>query len=173
MTHGFSSDDEALELLLKYGIKEKRNGLIKEDRRIFNVETWAAVCYLCDEWDFAFIDTSQETSMTKIEIAVCEICGEPMPPGEEMFNYHGYSGPCPSDIIGWFKKHLSTISHSRAGWDYELTREQRTKENREEKEAMAMARKIWADNPDRHDDLRTAFKECGPLATMSEIERAA
>lgn len=25
----------------------------------------------------------------------CELCGEPMPPGEEMFNYHGYSGPCP------------------------------------------------------------------------------
>lgn len=27
--------------------------------------------------------------------AVCQICGKPMPPGEEMFNYHGYSGPCP------------------------------------------------------------------------------
>jgi hypothetical protein len=25
----------------------------------------------------------------------CEICGEPMPEGEEMFKYHGYSGPCP------------------------------------------------------------------------------
>jgi hypothetical protein len=25
----------------------------------------------------------------------CELCGEPMPPGEKMFNYHGYSGPCP------------------------------------------------------------------------------
>lgn len=29
------------------------------------------------------------------ETATCGICGEPMPPGEEMFNYHGYSGPCP------------------------------------------------------------------------------
>lgn len=27
--------------------------------------------------------------------AVCELCGEPMPPGEEVFKYHGYSGPCP------------------------------------------------------------------------------
>lgn len=26
---------------------------------------------------------------------VCELCGFPMPPGEEMFRYHGYSGPCP------------------------------------------------------------------------------
>ena len=25
----------------------------------------------------------------------CELCGEPMPPGEEMFKYHGYSGGCP------------------------------------------------------------------------------
>lgn len=25
----------------------------------------------------------------------CELCGEPMPPGEEMFKYHGYSGNCP------------------------------------------------------------------------------
>jgi hypothetical protein len=24
----------------------------------------------------------------------CALCGEPMPPGEEMFKYHGYSGPC-------------------------------------------------------------------------------
>jgi hypothetical protein len=110
--------------------------------------------------------------MTKIEIAVCEICGEPMPPGEEMFKFHGYSGPCPTDIIGNFKKCLSTMSHSRAGWDHELSREQRAKEDREAKEALATARKIWADNPNRHDDLRTAFKESNPLATMSEIEGA-
>jgi hypothetical protein len=25
----------------------------------------------------------------------CEVCGEPMPLGEEMFKYHGYSGKCP------------------------------------------------------------------------------
>jgi hypothetical protein len=25
----------------------------------------------------------------------CELCGEPMPEGEEMFKLHGYSGPCP------------------------------------------------------------------------------
>lgn len=24
----------------------------------------------------------------------CELCGEPMPNGEEMFRYHGNSGPC-------------------------------------------------------------------------------
>lgn len=25
----------------------------------------------------------------------CKLCGEPMPAGEEMFKYHGYSGNCP------------------------------------------------------------------------------
>ena len=29
------------------------------------------------------------------EKAICKLCGEPMPEGEEMFNYHGYSGNCP------------------------------------------------------------------------------
>lgn len=29
-------------------------------------------------------------------MADCEICGEPLPPGEEMFRYHGYSGKCPA-----------------------------------------------------------------------------
>lgn len=25
----------------------------------------------------------------------CKLCGEPMPEGEEMFMYHGFSGECP------------------------------------------------------------------------------
>ena len=25
----------------------------------------------------------------------CSVCGEPMPEGEQMFKFHGYSGPCP------------------------------------------------------------------------------
>lgn len=29
------------------------------------------------------------------EQSKCELCGEPMPPGEEMFKFHGYSGACP------------------------------------------------------------------------------
>ncbi|WP_291854769.1 hypothetical protein [Bradyrhizobium sp.] len=27
--------------------------------------------------------------------ALCTLCGAPMPAGEEMFKFHGYSGPCP------------------------------------------------------------------------------
>ena len=29
------------------------------------------------------------------QILKCQLCDEPMPKGEEMFKYHGYSGPCP------------------------------------------------------------------------------
>lgn len=31
--------------------------------------------------------------------ALCAVCGEPMPEGETMFNYHGYSGPCPKPTM--------------------------------------------------------------------------
>lgn len=33
---------------------------------------------------------------TPATTSVCELCGFPMPPGEEVFRYHGYSGPCPT-----------------------------------------------------------------------------
>lgn len=29
----------------------------------------------------------------------CDLCGHPMPPGEEMFKFHGYSGPCPTPSL--------------------------------------------------------------------------
>ena len=75
-----------------------------------------------------------------------------------------------SDIIAEFTKCLNTMSHSRAGWDYELSREQRAKEDRKEQEALRRARTIWAENIDCHDELRAAFAANRPLATMSEIE---
>jgi hypothetical protein len=60
---------------------------------------------------------------------LCELCGAPMPPGEEMFKYHGYSGDCPRPplprplkagiaVDDWklpiFERHLS-----QAGYRYE------------------------------------------------------
>lgn len=33
--------------------------------------------------------------MSDKEQPKCGLCGEPMPAGEEMFKYHGASGPCP------------------------------------------------------------------------------
>ena len=31
---------------------------------------------------------------------LCELCGNPMPKGEEMFKFHGYSGDCPPKVTG-------------------------------------------------------------------------
>ncbi len=44
------------------------------------------------------------------ELSKCNVCGETMPEGEQMFMYHGYSGPCPiptnkSHEIGQSIKH--------------------------------------------------------------------
>lgn len=75
------------------------------------------------------------------------------------------------DIILEFKSSLSTMSHSRAGWDYQLPPAQKAKEDRECAEALDRARSIWSGNPDLHDQLRKAFSEASPLATMSEIEQ--
>ncbi len=36
----------------------------------------------------------------------CQLCGEPMAPGEEMFNYHGFSGPCPKPPLAKEKEKL-------------------------------------------------------------------
>lgn len=76
-------------------------------------------------------------------------------------------------LIAEFTKCLHTMSHSRAGWDYELSREQRAKENREEKEALSRARAIWSENPVLHTELRAAFASAQPLASMTEIEKPA
>lgn len=75
------------------------------------------------------------------------------------------------DLIAEFKKCLGTMSHSRAGWDYELPPAQKAKEARECAEALARVRSIWSENPDSHEQLRAAFKDASPLATMSEIEQ--
>ena len=74
------------------------------------------------------------------------------------------------ELIEEFNKCLNTMSHSRAGWDYDLPPAQRREEDRQEREALTRARAIWSENPARHDDLLEAFKANNPLTTMKEIE---
>lgn len=51
-----------------------------------------------------------------------------------------------------------------------MSPQQRAEERAFEQKAKARARAIWSENPASHDDLRAAFKQTQPLATMSEIE---
>lgn len=74
------------------------------------------------------------------------------------------------DVIAEFKKCLTDMSYSRAGWDYQLSAAQRAEESKMAREALSRAREIWAADAALHDQLRAAFKEVSPLATMTEIE---
>jgi len=60
------------------------------------------------------------------EVSKCELCGEPMPEGEQMFKYHGYSGPCPKPPLAKppglnFSAALMYLKEgrrvARAGWN--------------------------------------------------------
>ncbi len=39
-------------------------------------------------------------------MANCELCGEPMPAGEEMFKFHGYSGNCPKPPLSMAQRKI-------------------------------------------------------------------
>jgi hypothetical protein len=42
----------------------------------------------------AWLESAKAQGDTRMSVN-CRLCGEPMPKGEEMFYYHGYSGSCP------------------------------------------------------------------------------
>lgn len=56
----FDSDEEALDLLYRYGHEEKRNGVLQLDYRMLSNDCRDAVNYLCDEWDFVVIGVDEE-----------------------------------------------------------------------------------------------------------------
>lgn len=78
-----------------------------------------------------------------------------------------------TETVETFTHALGVISHSRAGWDYDLSPQERAKELADEKSALGIARMIWTNNPDMHDDLKSAFAAASPLATLDEITRPA
>jgi NTP pyrophosphatase (non-canonical NTP hydrolase) len=55
------------------------------------------------------------------ERALCTLCGEPMPPGEEMFYYHGYSGPCPKPQLP--KQPEPAVGRATSGLTFDELRE--------------------------------------------------
>lgn len=55
-------------------------------------------CERCDEFIAGVTGFPSRKKMAADRMAgpaLCDLCGEPMPEGEEMFRYHGHSGPCP------------------------------------------------------------------------------
>lgn len=49
----------------------------------------------------------------------CNICGEPMPEGETMFQFHGYSGPCPKPPL--LQPHQQRVVHEKKELDDKAT----------------------------------------------------
>ena len=71
-----------------------------------------------------------------------------------------------------FKRSLLDISYVRAGWDYpDNPADQKAAEASLGQKSLASAREMWAKNPARHNDLRNAFRELQPLATLDEIAK--
>lgn len=72
--------------------------LTEAQRQLLLDEGYSA--FAPDEWPLnirlRFIaEQHAATVISKIERqSICELCGCPMPEGEEMFKFHGYSGPC-------------------------------------------------------------------------------
>ena len=59
------------------------------------------------------------TTDTPTAAAKCELCGEPMPPNEQMFKYHGYSSNCPKPPLpkltaAEYRGHSLTAADHRA-----------------------------------------------------------
>ena len=48
----------------------------------------------------------------------CELCGEPMPPGEEVFKFHGYSGPCPKPPLPKPETEVDRLRKVSARYDW-------------------------------------------------------
>jgi hypothetical protein len=69
---------------------------------IFNVSSAGKWCSVrkVQVFDPTFIEPLNKAPIASLPSqnenrALCGLCGLPMPEGEEMFKYHGYSGPCP------------------------------------------------------------------------------
>jgi hypothetical protein len=48
----------------------------------------------------------------------CTICGEEMPQGEEMFKFHGYSGPCPKPPLPKPETELDRLRKNAARYEW-------------------------------------------------------
>ena len=50
-------------------------------------------------WTGYFLGVLTFMGLHALAVAIIAVVIEPMPPGEETFRYHGYSGPCPKPPI--------------------------------------------------------------------------
>lgn len=103
------------------------------------------------------------------EVAKCQLCGEPMPPGEEMFNFHGYSGPCPKPPLPKLANgvELIEIERSRQVTDCGWTAENDDKQTGAE--LIACADRIIAEVLEKDDSEANRSSDYWPHERASHI----
>ena len=83
---GIAFDDEAAQTYAQerdQRIKEKNDAIRNNDDQNAIMLDWEATKQAHLDW--------------KKKETICGLCGKSMPPGDEMFKFHGYSGPCPTE----------------------------------------------------------------------------
>lgn len=101
------------------------------------------------------------------DLSKCELCGEPLPDGETMFKFHGYSGPCPKPPMPKANDDLVERLNGNSGIHWELMREAAARIAAQDAEIAELKRQSDA-NRDNH--LTTATLLRDKLAT-AEAER--
>lgn len=94
----------------------------------------------------------------------CELCGKPLPPGEEMFRYHGYSGPCPEFALHEYHQHMAEADMVASNSELRCQQAERERD-----EARAERDALRADV--RLEQSRTAWWRDQYDALKAEVDR--
>jgi hypothetical protein len=104
---------------------------------------------------------------------VCTICGEPLPPGEEMFKFHGFSGPCPKPPLT--TKNGRTVDDAIGEADRLLQEMADELDSNDDRDCWFMARitkvrEALADRPLTREQVRAELARRG-IDTSPAVER--
>lgn len=69
-----------------------------------------------------FIRSAVERRKIVSNVTKCVICGEPMPEGEQMFKFHGFSGPCPKPPLPKQPTELEKLKNDSARYKWLISK---------------------------------------------------
>jgi len=94
----------------------------------------------------------------------CELCGFPMPEGEEMFVMHGYSGPCPGPPLPKKPTQLELVQSERDALAAEV---ERLREELAGFPNLSAMRQAMVDAADENATLKRTLKESTELLRVA------
>lgn len=78
-------------------LREDQDRIVRADAEFHGITKVEALRRRLDTARAVMDDKQSMAASSGARHALCGLCGKRMPPGEEMFNYHGHSGPCPTE----------------------------------------------------------------------------